>query len=131
MTDGEVAVTQNGHTHVIEADAIDGVVHVDVDRHQATIPSEFGVGYSEDAVADGGTGTATHSQMTGFSMSETAVKWAAAGGGLGLLSAGWMLSQLDGGAGFIAAAVSAGLLYVAFRSYGTGYQPLTQEATSE
>ncbi|ELZ56771.1 MULTISPECIES: hypothetical protein [Halorubrum] len=129
MSDGKVAVRQNGHEHAVDAPRLNDQLQVDLDHVEVPrvkLPSEVVVEYQdgddvqeETLQTDGGeTVDRTHVEMGGSqTISDDLAMWAIiATGGL-LMSAGYLFGIEASGSGLIAM-VAGGLLgYIAIPSF--------------
>ncbi|WP_135807452.1 hypothetical protein [Halorussus marinus] len=129
MSDGEVAVQQNGHTHAVQAPSLDGTVTVDVDQNTVHLPANFGAVYHEDRLddideeiaTDGGHAARTEVEMSGFGLTDYQSFWSLIGSGLGLAASGYLWGLPNTGlAALIVFCVSIGIGYIAARSFGGG-----------
>lgn len=136
VPDGEVAVRQNGHTHAVQADRLEGTVTVDVDHEVVHLPTDIGAVYHDDQLADTGEGddeamtdgghatqSRTEVEMEGFGLDGEQAGWSLVGAGFGLATSGYLWglpSEATQMAALIAFCVSAGIGYIGVRSAGGG-----------
>ena len=115
MSDGEVAVRQNGHEHAVDAPRLNDQLHIDLDHVEVPrlkIPSEVVVEYrdeedSEEGVdleTDGGeTVNRTEVEMGGSeTISDDLAPWAIGASGALLLSGGYLFGIDHTGSAMIA-----------------------------
>jgi len=127
MTDGEVAIRQDGHEHAVAAD-VDGEIVVDLDGQEVVeVPTEVGVIYHDDqedgddaVLADGGTQQRTEVDMRGFGLSDELTNGTLVLGAVLLVSSGAMLGSTASSDMIGAVALAAGALlgWIGLRSAG-------------
>ena len=119
MTDGEVAVRQNGHEHAVDAPRLDDQLHIDLDHVEVPrvkLPSEVAVEYrdhDDDLETDGGSVNRTDVEMGG---SETVggdlAIWGLLASAFLLMSTGYLFGIDSTGSALIAGAGGGLLAYI-------------------
>ena len=128
MTDGEVAVRQNGHEHAVDAPRLNGQLHIDLDHVEVPrvrLPEEIVVEYQneddveDDLQTDGGeTVDRTYVEMGGSeTISDDLAIWAIIAAGFLLMSAGYLFGIESSGSGLIAIGGGALLAYIAMPAF--------------
>ncbi|OYR80412.1 hypothetical protein DJ84_15660 [Halorubrum ezzemoulense] len=129
MSDGEVAVRQNGHEHAVDAPRLNDQLHVDLDHVEVPrvkLPSEVVVEYhdeddveEENLETDGGeTVNRTYVEMGGSeTISDDLAIWAIIAAGALLVSSGYLFTVESTASGIIAGGSGILLAYLAIPTF--------------
>ncbi|GGL57559.1 hypothetical protein [Halocalculus aciditolerans] len=128
MTDGEVSIRENGQVTVLETDAVDAPIRVELDTDvpEVFVPADTRVSYTGDAevATDGGefaSGRARVIQSRGWTLDEDVANILGLASIVAVASGGYLwggTSQLL--AGVLLVVLGAGAAYVAARSKWSG-----------
>jgi hypothetical protein len=125
MTDGEVAVRQNGQEHAVGTDELDGEqILADLDGDPVVhVPTEVGVFYhdkDDDLATDGAGYERQEVEMRGFGLSEDFAAGSMILSVVLLYGAGSMIAGSSNAIGLAMLAGGAALGYIGARSYWSG-----------
>ena len=128
MSDGEIAVRQDGHEHAVDAPRLNGQLHIDLDHVEVPrvrLPEEVVVEYQEDEdieddlQTDGGeTVERTYVEMGGSeTISDDLAIWAIIAAGALLMSSGYLFTVESTISGLIAGGSGILLGYLAIPTF--------------
>jgi|GEM_PF-4985836 len=129
MSDGEVAVRQNGTTTAIDAPGLDGQINIDLDDStpHVGVPTDADVRFEDvdesedDARTDGGIAKRVDLRTEGYALGEELAIWSMIVGGFALVAGGYLFGLEGAGvAGIVSMAAGGILTYLGAVSYGGG-----------
>lgn len=134
MTDGEVSIRENGQVTVLETDAVDGAVRVELDTEvpEVFVPADMRVAYTGDdeLATDGGEFASERAriiQSRGWTLNEDHSNVLGAVAFLAVAGGGWIFSS-EALAGILLMGLGAGAAYVAARSKWSGTREVDVDA---